>query len=134
MVAQIYECAKKRSENYGKRTGNGGREKKTHEIKKVFTDHKEIEDLFDQAFAELYPGEPVDPETEDLDDDPSIVWPIPGEKPEVRKRAYPYEFEGWREVGVNTYCLEPVLISANNSNITIVITPISALINKLTSS
>jgi len=41
---------------------------------------------------------------------------------------------GFRRSGSETFCLEPVLISANNSNIIIVITPISALIIKLTNS
>ena len=102
MVAQIYECAKKRVN--GKRTGNGTREQKTHE--KVFKDHEEIEKAFDEIFAELYPGEPVDPEEEELDDKPTIVRPVPGPRPEVRKRAYPYEFDGWREEGVNTYMVD----------------------------
>ncbi len=74
MVAQIYECAVKRHRLNVKQE-NGVRGKIAQESQKVFKDPKEIEDLFDQIFAELYPGEAIDPDTEDVD--------IPG------KRAYP---------------------------------------------
>ena len=92
MVAQIYECANKRHRINGKQE-NGVRGKPTNEMQKVFKDPKEIEDLFDKIFAELYPGDAVDPDTEDLDTSGT-------------KRAYPYEFEGWREIGVNTLMVE----------------------------
>ena len=61
MVAQIYECAKKRH-NVG-RTGSGRmgtRSNGHYEQQKLFKDPKEIEDLFDQIFADLYPGEPME--------------------------------------------------------------------------
>jgi hypothetical protein len=81
MVAQIFECAKQRAK-VG-RTGSGKMgtmNSGTWEQQRVFKDHKEIEDLFDQIFLELYPGEPVDPDAEALDG------------VEVKRRAYPYEF------------------------------------------
>ena len=92
MVAQIFECATKRVVKSGARTGDGAREKNTQEKKKVFESGKEIEDLFDEIFAQMYPGVAVDPES--------------NEETTEMTRAYPYEFDGWREVGVNTRMCE----------------------------
>ena len=88
MVAQIFECATKRVTINGARTVNGSREKSIKEQQKVFKDGNEIEDLFDQIFAEMYPGVAVNPESD--------------EESAEMTRAFPYEFDGWREVGVNT--------------------------------
>ena len=107
---QIMHCAVSRGWAAG--TGGRGEQKRQHELKPVFKDQKEIMDLFDQIFAKLYVGEPVDPDVDEEPEpeNPNIVKcevvseyyePVFGQP-----RAYPYEHEGWREVGVTTTMVE----------------------------
>ena len=107
---QIMQCAMKRGWAAGS-TGARGTQKQQHEMKKVFKDQQEIMDLLDQIFAKLYVGEPVDPDVDEEPEPetPNIVKCQASEFPEPvfgQRRAYPYEHEGWREVGVTTTMVE----------------------------
>lgn len=65
MEAQVFECAKKSVIAGRERSGNGQRSLGHREMKPVFKDHAEIEGHFDRIFADLYPGEAIDTDSED---------------------------------------------------------------------